>query len=129
MLGYCTLGTNDLKASADFYEPIARILGHGRMMESDRVVMWGTPGKGAMFCVIRPANEKEATVGNGSMFGFDAETEEQVHQVYDYALANGGSDAGPPGPRGDGDMFYGAYFRDPQGNKLVAFHFRGEPPQ
>lgn len=122
MLGYCTLGTNDLKASAKFYEPIARILGHSRMMESDRVVMWGTPGKGAMFCVIRPADEKEATVGNGSMFGFHADSEEQVNQIYEHALANGGSDEGPPGPRSP--EFYGAYFRDPAGNKLLAYHWK-----
>ena len=55
------------------------------------------------------------------------ETEEQVHQVYDHALANGGSDEGPPGPRGDGGMFYGAYFRDPSGNKLVVYRFNPGP--
>jgi catechol 2,3-dioxygenase-like lactoylglutathione lyase family enzyme len=127
MLGYCTLGTNDLKTAADFYEPIARILGHSRIMESDRNVMWGSPGKGAMFGVIAPYDGAVATAGNGTMFGFDAETEEQVHQVYEHALANGGSDEGPPGPRGDGDMFYGAYFRDPAGNKLVVYRFKAAP--
>ena len=124
MLGYCTLGTNDVKAAAAFYDPIAAILGHGRVMESERNVMWGTPGQGAMFGVITPYDGAGATPGNGTMFGFNAETEEQVHQVYDYALANGGSDAGPPGPRGDSDMFYGAYFRDPEGNKLVVYRFK-----
>ena len=59
MLGYCTLGTNDLKASAEFYDPIAQILGHGRVMESDRTVMWGTQGQGAMFGIIKPYNEKQ----------------------------------------------------------------------
>jgi len=127
MLGYCTLGTNDLEASADFYEPIAQILGHGRVMETDRAVMWGSPGQGAMFCLIKPFDEKQATGGNGTMFGFAANTDEQVDQIYNHALANGGSDEGPPGARSE--QFYGAYFRDPAGNKLVAFHFRGEPPQ
>ena len=56
MLGHCTLGTNDLNASAEFYDPIAQILGHGRVMETERAVMWGTPGKGAMFCIIKPLN-------------------------------------------------------------------------
>ena len=127
MLGHCTLGTNDLNASAEFYDPIAQILGHGRVMETERAVMWGTPGKGAMFCIIKPLDEKEATVGNGTMFGFAADTDEQVDRIYEHALANGGSDEGPPGERSP--QFYGAYFRDPAGHKLVAFHFRGEPPQ
>lgn len=123
MLGYCTLGTNDLAASAEFYEPIAKILGHSRVMANERNVMWGSPGKGAMFGIITPFDGEPATPGNGTMFGFHAETEEQVHQIYDHALANGGSDEGPPGPRG-GDQFYGAYFRDPQGNKLVVYRFK-----
>ena len=127
MLGYCTLGTNDLAASAEFYDPIARILGHSRVMETERTVMWGSPGQGAMFCIIKPLDEKEATVGNGTMFGFAADTDEQVDRIYEHALANGGSDEGPPGERSP--QFYGAYFRDPAGHKLVAFHFRGEPPQ
>ena len=128
MLGYCTLGTDDLTAAAEFYEPIAQILGHVRIMESERNVMWRSPGKGAMLGVITPYDGAPATTGNGTMFGFDADSEEQVHQVYDYALANGGSDAGPPGPRGDGDMFYGAYFRDPSGNKLVVYRFKPPAP-
>ena len=122
MLGYCCLGTNDLKASAEFYDPIAQILGHGRLMESERSVMWGVPGQGAAFGVIKPYDEKEATVGNGTMFGLAAQTDEQVDRIYAYALANGGSDEGPPGERSP--QFYGAYFRDPAGNKLVAYHYR-----
>jgi len=50
------------------------------------------------------------------------ESEEQVHQIYEHALANGGSDEGPPGPRGE--QFYAAYFRDPDGNKLLAYLMR-----
>ena len=120
------LGTNDLQASAEFYDAIAQILGHGRVMETERSVMWGSPGQGAMFGVIKPFDGKEATAGNGTNFGFSADTDEQVDRIYEYALANGGSDEGPPGARSE--QFYGAYFRDPAGNKLVAFHMRGEPP-
>ena len=124
MLGYCTLGTNDLQASVEFYDPIAQILGHARLMETERAVMWGTPGQGAAFCVIKPRDEKDATVGNGSMFGFAADADEQVDRIYAHALANGGSDEGPPGERSP--QFYGAYFRDPAGNKLLAYHFRAD---
>jgi catechol 2,3-dioxygenase-like lactoylglutathione lyase family enzyme len=124
MIGYATIGTNDLARSKAFFEPIAAILGHSQMFETDRVCTWGTPGKGAMFGVIKPLDEKPATGGNGTMIGLSAETEEQVHQVYDHALANGGSDEGPPGPRGE--AFYGAYFRDPDGNKLVVYLMKGQ---
>lgn len=123
MIGYVTLGTNDLARAAAFYDEIAKILGHSRMFETDRVVTWGTEGKGAMMGVITPYDEQPATGGNGSMFGLPVEREEQVHQIYDHALASGGKDEGPPGPRGE--QFYGAYFRDPDGNKLVAYLFRG----
>jgi catechol 2,3-dioxygenase-like lactoylglutathione lyase family enzyme len=122
MIGYVTLGTNDLDRAAAFYDEIAKILGHERLYSAERSVGWGTKGKSAM-SVIKPYDEQPATAGNGSMFGLPVEREEQVHQIYDFALANGGKDEGPPGPRGD--QFYGAYFRDPDGNKLVAYLFRG----
>jgi catechol 2,3-dioxygenase-like lactoylglutathione lyase family enzyme len=122
MLGYCTIGTNDLAKAGAFYDEVAKILGHGRVMETDRVIMWGGANKGAMLGLIKPLDQEPATVGNGSMFGFAADSEEQVNQVYDFALANGGKDEGPPGPRGEN--FYGAYFRDPEGNKLVCFQMK-----
>ncbi|GAA0267330.1 VOC family protein [Alteraurantiacibacter aestuarii] len=119
MLGYATMGTNDLARSAKFYDAIAAITGAGRVFETDRVVTWGTPEKGAMIGVIKPHDEQPATGGNGTMFGLPVESEEQVQQIHAHALANGGSDEGPPGPRGE--AFYAAYFRDPDGNKLVAY--------
>ena len=123
MIGYVTLGTNDLARAAAFYDEIARILGHSRMFETERMVAWGTPGKTAMMGVITPLDEQPASGGNGSMFGLPVEREEQVHAIYDHAMANGGSDEGPPGPRGE--QFYAAYFRDPDGNKLLAYLMRG----
>jgi catechol 2,3-dioxygenase-like lactoylglutathione lyase family enzyme len=118
MLGYATMGTNDLERAAKFYDTIASIAGVGRLFETDRVVAWGTREKGAMIGVIKPYDEKPATGGNGSMFGLVVENDEQVRKIYDHAMANGGSDEGPPGARG---AMYAAYFRDPDGNKLVAY--------
>jgi catechol 2,3-dioxygenase-like lactoylglutathione lyase family enzyme len=123
MIDYVTLGTNDLARATAFYDEIAKILGHTRMFETERMTAWGTPEKSAMMGVITPLDGEPATHGNGSMFGLKAEREEQVHQIYDHAMANGGSDEGPPGPRGD--QFYAAYFRDPDGNKLLAYLLRG----
>ena len=123
MIDYVTVGTNDLARAAAFYDTIAEILGHSRMFETERMVAWGTPGKTAMMGVITPLDGEPATRGNGSMFGLRVEREEQVHQIYDHALASGGIDEGPPGPRGE--TFYAAYFRDPDGNKLLAYLMRG----
>ena len=123
MIGYVTLGSNDIARSAAFFEPIAEILGQKRIAESERMVMWGTPGQGALLGVIKPYDEQAASVGNGSMFGLAAQNEEQVDRIHAHALAHGGSDEGAPGPRGE--SFYAAYFRDPDGNKLVAFLHKG----
>src|SRR5262245_31199977 len=107
MIGYVTLGTNDLERSAAFYDEIAGILGHSRVYTTERTVGWGAAGKNVMMSVITPFDGEPATAGNGSMFGIPVEREEQVQQIYDFALANGGKDEGPPGPRGE--QFYCAY--------------------
>ena len=119
MIGYVTLGTNDLPRAAAFYDKIAGALGVSRMMENDSFIAWGVPGGGAGIGLTKPFNGEAATVGNGVMVALECADEAQIKRVYDIALANGGSCDGPPGPRGDG--FYAAYFRDPDGNKLNAF--------
>ena len=124
MIGYVTLGTNDLPRAAAFYDKIAAELGTGRMMEADTFIAWGTPGGAAGIGLIKPYDGNAASVGNGVMVALEAQDEAQVQRLYDLALANGGSDEGAPGPRGDG--FYAAYFRDPDGNKLNAYVMGGE---
>lgn len=125
MIGYVTLGTNDLKKNAPFYDAIASEMGVGRMMDFDSFVAWGEWGGGAGVALTRPFDGKPATVGNGTMVALEARNKEQVQRLYDIALANGGSDEGAPGPRGEpdqnGNTFYAGYFRDPDGNKLNAF--------
>lgn len=120
MIGYVTLGTNDLARAAKFYDAIAAEMGTGRMMEFDTFIAWGTPGGGCGIAATKPFDGQAATVGNGVMAAFEARDAEQVDRLYQIALDNGGSDEGAPGPRGDGG-FYAAYFRDPDGNKLNAF--------
>jgi hypothetical protein len=90
MIDYVTVGANDLARSAAFYDAIARVLGHARMFETERMVAWGTPEKTAMMGAITPLDGEPATGGNGSMFGLRCEREEQVHAIYDHVLANGG---------------------------------------
>ncbi|WP_298100317.1 VOC family protein [Brevundimonas sp.] len=119
MIGYVTLGTNDLERAAQFYDAVAAELGTSRMMEWPGAIAWGTPGGGAGIGLTKPFDGQAASVGNGVMVALEASSREQVHRLYDIALAHGGTCEGPPGPRGD--SFYAAYFRDPDGNKLNAF--------
>ena len=120
MIGYVTLGTNDLAANAPFYDAIAKVMGVGRMMEFDSFIAWGEMGGAPGIALTQPYDGNSATVGNGTMVALQARDRDQVQRIYDTALARGGSDEGAPGPRGE-DGFYAAYFRDPEGNKLNAF--------
>ncbi len=119
MIGYVTVGTNDLPRAAKFYDAIAAELDTPRMMDFDGFIAWGKPDGAAGIAATKPFDGGPATVGNGVMVAFEAKDRDQVQRLYDIALANGGTDEGPPGPRGEG--FYAAYFRDPDGNKLNAF--------
>ncbi len=119
MIGYVTLGTNDLARAAKFYDAIAKELGAGRMMETDRFIAWGAPGTGAGIGLTLPFDGKSASVGNGVMVALAAKDKAQVDSIYKLALSLGGKCEGPPGPRFEG--FYAAYFRDLDGNKLNAF--------
>ena len=121
MIGYVTVGTNDLPRAAKFYDALAAEMGTGRMMEFDSFIAWGTPGGGAGIAATAPFDGNPATVGNGMMVALEAQDQDQVHRLYNIALANGGTDEGAPGPRGEDGGFYAGYFRDPDGNKLAAF--------
>lgn len=123
MIGYVTLGTNDLERAAKFYDALAAELGTSRMMEWPGAIAWGTPGGGAGIGLTKPFDGNAASVGNGVMVALEAKDEAQIQRLHAIALAHGGTCEGPPGPRGD--AFYAAYFRDPDGNKLNAFIMSG----
>lgn len=120
MLGYVTLGTNDLPRAAQFYDAIAKEMGVGRMMEFDTFIAWGEMGGAPGIAATKPFDGEAASVGNGTMAALQVENTDKVQAVYNAALAHGGTDEGAPGPRGD-DGFYAGYFRDPDGNKLNVF--------
>jgi catechol 2,3-dioxygenase-like lactoylglutathione lyase family enzyme len=121
MIGYVTVGTNDLARAARFYDAIAAEMGVGRMMEFESFIAWGMPGDPrAGIAATKPFDGNPASVGNGIMVAFEAKDRAQVDRLHATALANGGTCEGPPGPRGE-DGFYAGYFRDPDGNKLNAF--------
>jgi predicted lactoylglutathione lyase len=120
MIGYATIGSNDLEKAKAFYDVVLAELGGKRTMTMDRMQGYGAPGGGAMLAVCRPYDEKPAASGNGPMIALAAPSRELVDKTYKTALANGGTDEGPPGLRGE--TFYGAYFRDLDGNKLCVFN-------
>ncbi len=119
MIGYVTLGTNDLDRSAQFYDALLGELGGRRFMELETFIAWAFGPDKAALCVCRPFDGKPASVGNGVMVALVMQSREQVDALYAKALELGASDEGAPGARGEG--FYAGYFRDPDGNKLNAF--------
>lgn len=119
MIGYVTLGTNDLQKGAKFYDALFTEMGANRFMEEDSFIAWAiTPDKPSV-ALSKPFNGEAATVGNGVMVALNADSPEQVDALYAKAMELGATDEGAPGPRGDG--FYAGYFRDLDGNKLNFF--------
>jgi catechol 2,3-dioxygenase-like lactoylglutathione lyase family enzyme len=119
MIGYVTVGTNNLERATAFYDRLFAVIGAGRFMEEDTFVAWAVAPDAPGFAATTPYDGKPATVGNGTMVALAVDTKELVHAVYDKAIELGGTDEGPPGPRGDN--FYAGYFRDLDGNKLDVF--------
>ena len=110
MIGYVTLGTNDLERGAAFYDKVCGVLGTGRMMEGPKAIAWGKPGGGTGIGLTQPFDGQPASVGNGVHIAFLAGKRAQVDEFYRLALAHGGSDAGPPGLRPEYDANYSAAF-------------------
>ncbi len=119
MIGYITLGTNDIKRSATFYDKLLAEIGAKRMMEQETFIVWGNSPTQAALSVTKPFDGKPATVGNGVMVALAVKEPAQVDKLHKKAIELGAPDEGAPGPRGEG--FYAAYFRDPDGNKLNVF--------
>lgn len=124
MIGYVTLGSNDLDKARAYYDSLFGSIGAGRLMEFGENftlygVTWGVPG----VAICKPNNGEAATAGNGNMVALVLDSRGKVDAMHAKALELGGTDEGAPGlrsPEGD-QAFYGAYFRDPEGNKFCAF--------
>lgn len=125
MIGYVTVGTNNLEKAVTFYDALLTELGAGRFMQEDSFVAWAITPDQPAFSVSRPFDGMPATVGNGTMVAFAVDSTEKVDSLYAKAMQLGATDEGKPGPRSEG--FYAAYFRDLDGNKLNAFF--AEMPQ
>lgn len=125
MIGYVTLGTNDLDRARAFYDALLAELGASRKMQFEETgfTLYGTGDRRPGIAVTRPYDGNPATAGNGNMTAIVVDRRELVDRLHARALELGGSDEGAPGlrtPEGPG-AFYGGYFRDLDGNKLCVF--------
>jgi predicted lactoylglutathione lyase len=119
MIGYVTLGTNDLPRAAAFYDTLLAEIGAKRLMEFETGIAWGCSMNQCSLGIMKPYNQQPATVGNGVMAAIVVDSTDKVDRLYKKAIELGAQDEGPAGPRGPG--FYAGYFRDLDGNKLNVF--------
>jgi predicted lactoylglutathione lyase len=119
MIGYVTLGTNNLPRAVAFYDALLSDIGAKRMMESEQFVAWSVRPESPGLAVTKPFDKNAATVGNGVMVALTVDSKAKVDALHRRALQLGGTDEGAPGQRGEG--FYAGYFRDLDGNKLNFF--------
>ncbi len=120
MISHIHLGVADLDRAYGFYAPLMEALGLPLRFRDAGWAGWAAPGAGRpLFLIGRPFDGGAPAPGNGTMVALAAATRAQVDACHRIALAQGGRDEGAPGlrPRYHPD-YYGAYFRDPDGNKL-----------
>ena len=121
MLTGARFGTSDIKRAIAFYDAVAGTLGASRVMDRPGMAAYRGPN-GGMFIIGTP-RDGEANVGNGSQVMFAAQDSAAVDKAYSTAIDLGGTCEGPPGSRGSAEMqLYAAYFRDPDGNKIMVMH-------
>lgn len=124
MIGYVTLGSNDLDKARAYYDALFGSIGAGRLMEfGENFTLYGTGWGQAGVAICKPYNGEAAAAGNGNMAAIVLDSRDKVDALYAKALELGGTDEGAPGlrsPEGP-QAFYGAYFRDPEGHKFCAF--------
>lgn len=120
MIGYTTIGTKNLEKALSFYDSLLELVNGKQLMGLDRIKFYGTDAGGAMLAVCTPSDESEQSCGNGQMVAIPGGSPEGADALYKKAIELGATDAGEPGQRFP--FFYGAYVRDPDGNKLCFFH-------
>ena len=124
MLHHVSLGTADLAGARAFYDPVMRELGLSRTLDVEDAIGYGA-GITA-FTLNLPADGRPSAPGNGVHVAFEVEHRTAVDAFHRVALAHGGTDDGPPGPRPHYDPnYYAAFVRDPDGNKIEAVTFAG----
>jgi catechol 2,3-dioxygenase-like lactoylglutathione lyase family enzyme len=121
MLGYTTIGVSDMASAEEFYGALLGEIGASQLFGQDRIKFYGN-GQGAMLAICIPYNEETPAPGNGTMVAIDGGDRATVDKLYAKAIELGASDEGEPGERLP--VFYGAYVRDPDGNKICFFEMK-----
>ena len=123
MIGYVTIGAADVESALPFYDGVFGAIGGERKSFEGGWAFYGLKGGEGNVGVCKPFDGQPARGGNGIMIAFAAPSQEAVRAAHAAGLANRGTDEGAPGFRPpDGKSFYGAYLRDPTGNKICVFH-------
>lgn len=122
MIGYSTVGVKDMDKAKAFYCDLFEHEGAKVLVDAGRIAMIGAKMGEPMIAVCTPYDGEAPNCGNGNMIAFAAPSKADVDRLHDRALSLGGSDDGAPGQRIP-DRFYGAYVRDPDGNKLAFYVF------
>lgn len=125
MIGYVTLGTDDLDRARAYYDALLGTVGAKRLLELGEeqggFTMYGRSMREPSLVIVQPHDGGPAECGNGNMVALHFDSTEAVDAFHAKALELGGTDEGPPGFRGDPKLgYYFAYFRDPDGHKLAA---------
>ncbi len=120
MFSHIMVGSNDLDRSKTFYDAALGGLGYSSGNAMGMKVFYR--GEGGAFAVVQPINGEPAQHANGGTIGFKAAEKAAVDAFHAGGVANGGTCEGAPGPRPNAPgNAYGAYLRDPDGNKICAF--------
>ena len=124
MIGYVTIGALDEAKAQKFYDAVFGAMGCDRKFTDGGWTGYGAKGQDNhdVYIVAKPADGHPARAGNGIMISFKAKTKSEVEAAYKAGLEGGGTDEGKPGPRpADSKTFFGAYLRDPTGNKICVY--------
>ncbi|WP_404361645.1 VOC family protein [Marinobacter sp.] len=122
MIGYVTIGVSDMTKAKVFYADLLSDLDARVLLDLGRIAFVGKNMASPMLAVCTPFDGKPNHPGNGNMVAFNPGSKELVDSLYHKALTMGATCDGEPGQRIP-DQFYGAYIRDPDGNKVAFFHF------
>lgn len=122
MIHHVSVGTNDVERARAFYDPLMALLGYRSLRDHPHSLDYGVTD--VMFSVETPVDGQRATAGNGTHVCFEAADRNAVQEFHRLALELGGTGEGAPGVRPNYDAhYYGAFVRDPDGNKIEAVTF------
>lgn len=122
MIGYVTIGVSDMDKAKAFYSELLADLGAKVLLDMGRISFIGKNMGSPMLAICEPFNKEANHPGNGNMVAINPGSKEAVDKHYHKAIELGATCDGEPGQRIP-DQFYGAYVKDPDGNKLAFFHF------